>query len=104
MTEFGDLVKSLRKGKGLTLQEVADRVGTEKGYISGIEHSKVNPPAPDKVRKLAKVLDFDRTELLLMAYIQKAPAEIRAILGRGAKLALEERKKEKASSKVAAVN
>lgn len=89
MQEFGELIRSLRKAKGLTLEEVAEKVGTKKGYISGIENSKVNPPAPDKVRKLAKVLGGDRTLFLLLATIEKAPPETQEILRRGVKLALE---------------
>ena len=89
MQEFGELIRSLRKAKGLTLEEVAEKVGTKKGYISGIENNKVNPPAPDKVRKLAKVLGGDRVLFLLLATIEKAPPETQEILRRGVKLALE---------------
>ena len=89
MQEFGELIRSMRKAKGLTLEEVAQKVGTKKGYISGIENSKVNPPAPDKVRKLAKVLGGSPLLFLLLATIQKAPAEIRPILSRGVKLEME---------------
>ena len=91
MQEFGELIRSLRKAKGLTLEEVALKVGTKKGYISGIENSKVNPPAPDKVRALAKVLGGDRVLFLLLATIEKAPPETRDILRRGVKFVLENR-------------
>lgn len=90
MQEFGELIRSLRKTKGMTLQEVAAKVGTKKGYISGIENGKVNPPAPDKVRKLAKVLGGDRVLFLLLATIEKAPVETQDILRKGVKLAMQE--------------
>jgi len=85
MSEFAETIRSLRKAKGFTQQYVADRVGVMKGYISSLEHSKVNPPAPDKVRKLAKVLGIDKVKLLLIAYVDKAPQEIREILNQGLK-------------------
>lgn len=85
MSEFADTIRSLRKAKGFTQQYVADRVGVMKGYISSLEHSKVNPPAPDKVRKLAKVLGYDKVKLLLLAYIDKAPVEIKQILSKSIK-------------------
>lgn len=83
------MIRSLRKARGLTLEDVARRIGTEKGYISAIENSKVNPPAPDKVRKLSKVLGGDRVLFLLLATIQKAPMEVREILSSSVRLALE---------------
>ncbi len=85
MGEFGSTIKSLRKAKGFTQQYVADQVGVKKGYISSLEHSKVNPPVPEKVRKLAKALGIAKVKLLLLAYIDKAPAEIRGILNRSVK-------------------
>lgn len=106
MSEFAETIRSLRKAKGFTQQYVADRVGVMKGYISSLEHSKVNPPAPDKVRKLAKVLGIDKVKLLLLAYVDKAPKEIRDILSQGLK-ALEagtngSREKEAKETEVAA--
>lgn len=91
MQEFGELIRSLRKAKGLTLEDVARKVGTKKGYISGIENSKVNPPAPDKVRALAKVLGGDRILFLLLATIEKAPPETQEILRMGVQLALQKK-------------
>lgn len=88
MQEFGELIRSLRKAKGMTLEEVALKIGTKKGYISGIENSKVNPPAPDKVRKLAKVLGGDCVTFLLLATVEKAPPEIQELLRKGIKLAM----------------
>ena len=93
MQEFGELIRSLRKTKGMILQEVALKVGTKKGYISGIENGKVNPPAPDKVRKLAKVLGGDRVLFLLLATIEKAPHETQDILRKGVKLAMQDTEK-----------
>jgi len=53
-----------------------------KGYICQLELATVDPPAPVKVRKLAKVLGLNKADLLLLAYVTKAPSEIRGILKR----------------------
>lgn len=90
---FGEFVHSMRKAKGLTLEKLAKKIGTEKGYISSIENGKVNPPSADVVRQMAGALDVPKEELLLLAYVQKAPDEIRKLLSDGVKLALEARKK-----------
>ena len=40
MSNFGDLVKRLRKERSLTLEAVAKKIGSHKGYVSGIENPK----------------------------------------------------------------
>ena len=44
MSNFGNLVKWLRKKKGLSLDEVARKIKSHKGYVSGIENGKVALP------------------------------------------------------------
>jgi transcriptional regulator with XRE-family HTH domain len=44
VSHFGDLVRKMRKEKSLTLEAVAKKVGSHKGYVSGIENDRVNPP------------------------------------------------------------
>lgn len=82
MNNFADVLKRVRKAKGLTQQWVAERAGIRKGYVSSIESAKVNPPKLPVLRKLARILGIDRTELILLAYIARAPREIRGILER----------------------
>lgn len=88
MREFGRFVKALRKAKGLTIKDVAGKIGAHKGYISCIENSKVNPPAIRKVRAMAKALGADKVQLLLLAYIEKAPPEIEHLLSEAVRLYL----------------
>lgn len=71
MRRFCDVVKSARKEKGLTLEKVAKAVGSHKGYISGIENDKVDPPMPGVVAKLAKVLGLEFEELLVLRLLEK---------------------------------
>lgn len=77
MSEFGVLIKKVRKEKKLTLEKVAVKVGTHKGYISGIENGKVNPPSVKFIRRIAQVLKLDAKDLVRIAYIDKVPAMIK---------------------------
>lgn len=77
MSNFGDLVKRLRKEKGLTLEAVARKIGSHKGYVSGIENDKVNPPSVKIIRKFARLFGQDERKLVRIAWADKAPALIR---------------------------
>ena len=75
---FGERVRELRKGKSLTLRDLAAKVKVNFTYISKIENHKLdfgNYPGESLIRKLAKVLEADLDELLLLA--EKIPDEIR---------------------------
>ena len=74
---FGKRVKDLRKAAGLTLEVVATRMGTHKGYISGIENRTVAPPSPKFVRRFGQVYGVDERELLRLAEVEKLEPEIR---------------------------
>lgn len=53
---FGSITKALRLKAGITLIDLAARIGSNKGYVSGIENGKVNPPTVKFVRKIHKAL------------------------------------------------
>jgi len=73
MSSFGDLVRRLRKDRTMTLEQVARKVGSHKGYVSGIENGKVNPPSVKFIRKFAKLFAYDERTMVRMAYLDKAP-------------------------------
>ena len=77
MSHFGDLVKRLRKEKGLTLEVVAKKLGSHKGYVSGIENDKVNPPSVKMLKKYAKIFGHDARRFVRLAWVDKAPALIK---------------------------
>lgn len=77
MSHFGSLVKHLRKESGLTLEAVAKQNGSHKGYVSGIENDKVNPPSVALIRKYARVFNQDAKHLVRLAWVDKAPEIIR---------------------------
>ena len=74
---FGKKIYELRKEKGMTLEELANRIGSCKGYISGIETSSRRPPSDKIVRKLAKIFGVNKKLLLRLAHIDKIPEDLR---------------------------
>ena len=69
---FGQRVRELRQAKGMTLRDLAPKVGVGFTYISKIENGKLDfgdYPSEALIRKLAKALDADLDELLLLARI-----------------------------------
>jgi HTH-type transcriptional regulator, competence development regulator len=75
---FGERVRELRKAKNLTLRDVAAKVDINFTYLSKIENGRLDFsdfPSEKLIRKLAKVLDGDVDELLLLA--EKVPDEIK---------------------------
>jgi len=78
LVSFGNLIARARKEKGLTLEKMATACGTCKSYLSGIENGKVNPPAPMMTRRIAHVLGLTVTHMLMVAWAEKAPKQIRS--------------------------
>jgi transcriptional regulator with XRE-family HTH domain len=60
---IGDRLKNLRLRRALTQQEVADKAGIFSNALNRIELSKAEPHM-STLRKLAKALDVDPTELI----------------------------------------
>lgn len=77
MKSYGSVVRHARQSRGWTLEELAKRAHTNKGYISGIETRAVNPPASKMSTRLAKALGLDFRDLLRCAWAEKAPEPIR---------------------------
>ena len=51
---IADKIKTLRKAKGLTQEQFAERIGLTRGAIGGYETGRRNPRLPD----LQKIADF----------------------------------------------
>ena len=66
---------------GLTLDELAERTGISKPYLSLIETGRVpNPPSDEKLRKLEETLGFTAGELLSQAHLMRTPPDVRVTL------------------------
>lgn len=64
---FGDRLRELRKAKGLTQKDLADKVKIDFTYLSKIETGGAPPPAEETIHDLARVLKADADELILLA-------------------------------------
>jgi transcriptional regulator with XRE-family HTH domain len=71
---FGNILRKIRKVRGLSIVELAKKSGTDQGYISRMENGHRNPPGPRILQGLANALDF-KSDLLMMAagYIELGP-------------------------------
>ena len=78
---FGPMLRDQRHARSLTLLAVGKKLGTSKGYLSGIENEKVNPPADSKVRRLAKIFGMDELPLLKAAWLDRMPPDVRKMFG-----------------------
>lgn len=79
MKRFHEIVDEAIRAKGLKLEALAKRCGTHKGYVSGWRRGKVNPPTAKFVRRLAKALDLEPTNLLVLAELEKIDKEVRQL-------------------------
>lgn len=61
--KFGNRLKALRKEKGLSQEELAERSGLNRPYISGIEKGKRNVSL-EVMEKLAEALGVGMGELI----------------------------------------
>jgi HTH-type transcriptional regulator, competence development regulator len=64
---FGALVRRQREAKDIGLREMAKKIGVSPTYLSKIERGDFDPPAEDKVRKIAEILGRNPDELLALA-------------------------------------
>ena len=75
---FGERIRELRKGKNLSQRDLATEVKVSFTYISKIENEKLDfgdYPSEELILKLAKVLDADADELLILA--KKVPENVK---------------------------
>lgn len=63
-TTLGDKIRLLRKKKGLTLEHLAEKTESSKGYIWELENRETKRPSAEKLQKIAVALDVT-TEFLL---------------------------------------
>ena len=56
-------VKKLRESRGWSMQELSDRSGVSKGYISMLENGKVNPSLK-KLKELSRALGVEVKDII----------------------------------------
>ncbi|MFC0211122.1 helix-turn-helix domain-containing protein [Paenibacillus chartarius] len=88
---FYDHLRDLRKLKGFTIRELADRSGVSAAYISQLENGNRGVPSPDVLMKLSEGLNVSYSSLMEIAgYLEskeqdkppaaKAPVNLRRFL------------------------
>ncbi len=73
---FYDKLKDMRKLKGFTIRELADRSGVSAAYISQLENGNRGIPSPEVLMKLSEGLNTSYSELMDIAgYLESSPTE-----------------------------
>jgi transcriptional regulator with XRE-family HTH domain len=62
--KLGRKIKSVRTGKGITIQDIAERSGLSKGFLSQVENDKTSPSL-NTLERIAGALGTPLTYLLL---------------------------------------
>nr|WP_019534966.1 helix-turn-helix transcriptional regulator [Paenibacillus ginsengihumi] len=74
--DFYEQLRDMRKMKGFTIRELADRSGVSAAYISQLENGNRGVPSPDVLMKLSEGLNIPYTELMQIAgYLEKPDGE-----------------------------
>ncbi len=81
--EFGKRVRDLREARlktdpAFTLRQFATAVGISATFLSKVERGEFDPPAADKIMKMAELLKVDADELLALA--GRVDPELNAII------------------------
>ena len=86
--KFGAFIRRKREGR-YGLREMAKMIGVSPTYLSKVERDEFPPPAEDKVRAIAKIIECDVDDLLARAgrvstditdIIKRHPVELAALL------------------------
>ena len=67
--KFGAFVRRAREAKEprIGLREMAKKIGISPTYLSKVERDEFPPPAEDKVKAIAKIIECDTDDLLARA-------------------------------------
>jgi transcriptional regulator with XRE-family HTH domain len=86
---FGAFIRREREGKEIGLREMAKMIGVSPTYLSKVERDEFSPPAEDKVRAIANIIECDTDDLLARAgrvstditdIIKSHPVQLAALL------------------------
>lgn len=75
LMKIGQVIRKIRKEKGVTLEQVALTAGTDPGNLSKVERN-LQQPTPDMLEQVAKALGLPVSSLYLMAEQTVAPHQI----------------------------
>jgi transcriptional regulator with XRE-family HTH domain len=72
---FGQALRDIRRSKGVSQRQLAEKVGVDFSYISKVENDRLPPPAADTIVKICEALKVQSDALL--ALTGKIPTEIK---------------------------
>jgi transcriptional regulator with XRE-family HTH domain len=87
--KFGAFIRREREAREIGLREMAKMIGVSAPYMSKVERDEYPPPAEDKVKAIAKIIECDADDLLARAgrvssdlseIIKRHPVELGALL------------------------
>ena len=87
--KFGALVRRRREAKEIGLREMAKMINVSPTYLSKVERDEFPPPVEDKVRAIAKIIEWNADDLLARAgrvsadisdIIKRHPVQLAALL------------------------
>ena len=77
-TPLGDRIRERRLKKGLTLEQLAQEIGSSKSYIWELENKDVTRPSAEKLQAIARALDTTMDYLLTAEDVTEEDATDRA--------------------------
>ncbi len=79
MNPLGQTIHQRRKELKLTLQQVAERAGCTKGYLSSLENDRRSTvPSTDMLRRLERALHLEDGRLVMVGEWKATPSVVRA--------------------------
>lgn len=87
--QFGAFIRRVREAKEIGLREMAKKIEVSPTYLSKVERDEFAPPAEDRVKAIAAILDLDADDLLARAgrvssdisrIIKRQPVALAALL------------------------
>src|SRR5690349_117010 len=87
--KFGAFMRREREIREIGLREMARMIAVSPTYLSKVERDEFPPPAEDKVKAIAKIIEWDADDLLARAgrvssdvsdIIKRRPVELAAML------------------------
>ena len=67
MVDFGSRIRQARESNGMSVKTLADKVGTDRSWMSSIENGHVRNPGIQMIAKIADSLCVSIDSLLYMA-------------------------------------
>ncbi len=77
---YSEILKRIVKDSSKTYRELAEKCNIDPSYISKLTNGKIINPSEEMLRKIASECNADAQELVLQAYLDNSPTEIRTFV------------------------